>query len=179
VTALLDASVLYSAPLRDLLMHLAVGGLYAARWTDRIHDEWTRSLLQNRPDRTRARLQRTRDLMNSALLDSLISGYEELIPRLRLPDPNDRHVLAAAIHAGADLILTMNLRHFPVRTLAASHHSSTSGRLRRPSAQHGAGLDLFCAQGTPGGTEEPAKDGAGIPRNVAASIAPADHRGPA
>lgn len=51
--------------------------------------------------------------MNNAVLDSLIEGYEDLIPALRLPDPNDRHVLAAAIHGGADGIVTVNLRDFP------------------------------------------------------------------
>ncbi|WP_348814901.1 hypothetical protein NFG57_17995 [Halomonas sp. H10-59] len=45
-----DACVLYPAPLRDLLMCLATSGLFAARWTEQIHDEWTRNLLKNRPE---------------------------------------------------------------------------------------------------------------------------------
>lgn len=117
-TALLDASVLYPAPLRDLLMHLAGTGLFRARWTEAIHEEWISNLLQNRADLSRERLQRTRDLMNAAVLDCLVDGYDELIPGLALPDPGDRHVLAAAIRAGAGVIVTMNLRHFPTEALA-------------------------------------------------------------
>lgn len=45
-----DACVLYPAPLRDMLMRLALTDLYRARWTDMIHDEWTRNVLKQRPD---------------------------------------------------------------------------------------------------------------------------------
>lgn len=61
-TALLDASVLYPAPLRDLLLELAVADLYRAKWSDAVHEEWIRSVLRDRPDLTRAQLERTRDL---------------------------------------------------------------------------------------------------------------------
>lgn len=115
--ALFDACVLYPAPLRDFLMHLALTDLFRAKWTDEIHDEWIRNLLKNRADLTRKRLQRTRDLMNSHVRDCLVLGYEELIPSLTLPDPSDRHVLAAAICAGADVIVTYNLSDFPADTL--------------------------------------------------------------
>lgn len=113
LTAVLDACVLYRAPLRDLLMHLAVADVFRAKWTDAIHDEWMRSLLESRPDLTRDRLQRTRDLMNAHVRDCLVTGYEDLIPGLRLPDPDDRHVLAAAIRADADVNVTYNLDDFP------------------------------------------------------------------
>jgi hypothetical protein len=112
-TALYDACVLYPAPLRDLLMGLAGTGLFRARWTDDIHNEWIENLLKNEPHRDRARLERTRNLMNAAVLDCLITGYEPLIPALALPDPDDRHVLAAAIRGRADVIVTYNLKHFP------------------------------------------------------------------
>ncbi len=62
-TAIYDACVLYPAPLRDLLMHLALTDLFRAKWTDAIHDEWIRSVLENRPDLTREQLERTRALM--------------------------------------------------------------------------------------------------------------------
>lgn len=63
-TAILDACVLYPAPLRDLLLNLACLGLFRARWTSEIHEEWIRNLLRDRPDPTPSQLQRTRDLMD-------------------------------------------------------------------------------------------------------------------
>lgn len=108
-----DACVLYPAPLRDLLMHLATTGLFRAKWTNQIHDEWIRNLLKDRPDLTLAQLTRTRELMNSHVLESLVEGYEQRINTLTLPDPNDRHILAAAIESKACLIVTWNLRDFP------------------------------------------------------------------
>ena len=113
VTALYDSCVLYPAPLRDLLVHLGASGLVHAKWTQRIHDEWMDALLINRPDLSRDRLLRTRDLMDRAVLNCLVEGYEPLAASLVLPDPNDCHVLAAAVHCGADAIVTLNLKHFP------------------------------------------------------------------
>lgn len=115
--ALYDACVLYPAPLRDLLMHLALSGLYRARWTARIHDEWMRNVLANRPDLTREQLERTRHLMDSSVPDCLITGYEGLVATLHLPDPGDRHVLAAAIMCNAGAIVTFNLKDFPESAL--------------------------------------------------------------
>lgn len=112
-TVLYDACVLYPAPLRDLLMHLAVTDLFRAKWTDAIHDEWIRSVLKDRPDLKPEQLQRTRELMNCHIRDCLVTGFESLIPSLTLPDPEDRHVLAGAIRGGADLIVTFNLKDFP------------------------------------------------------------------
>ena len=116
-TALLDASVLYPAPLRDLLLELAVSDLYRAKWSNVIHDEWINALLRTRPDLTRERLERTRDLMNTHTRDALVTGFEDLIEVLTLPDPNDRHVLAAAIKGRADVIVTTNLKDFPNNAL--------------------------------------------------------------
>jgi predicted nucleic acid-binding protein len=111
--ALLDACVLYPAPLRDLLLRLALTDLFRARWTDRIHEEWVRSLLSQRPDLSRERLQRTRELMDRTVPDCLVTGFEELIESLDLPDSQDRHVLAAAIRAQAGVIVTYNIGDFP------------------------------------------------------------------
>lgn len=116
-TVIYDACVLYPAPLRDLLMHLALSDLYRARWSNLIHDEWMRNLLSNRPDLTREQLARTRNLMNHSVRDCVISDFEYLIPSINLPDPNDRHVAAAAIHSGASLIVTFNLKDFPAEAL--------------------------------------------------------------
>ena len=119
LVALYDANVLYPAPLRDLLMHLALTGLFQAKWSEQIHDEWTRNVLKNRPDLTREQLERTRQLMDLHVRDGLVTGYEALIPTLDLPDPDDRHVLAAAIHVQADIIVTYNLNDFPREVLDA------------------------------------------------------------
>jgi len=116
-TALLDACVLYPAPIRDLLVHLAKTGLYRAKWTDKIHDEWIRNLLTDRPDLTKEQLNRTRVLMDKAVLNGLVHNYEDLIQAMALPDPDDRHVLAAAIRCRADVIVTYNLKDFPENIL--------------------------------------------------------------
>lgn len=112
-TALLDANVLYPAPMRDVLMQLAVTDIFKAKWTEDIHREWIDALIRNEPHRDRTALERTRDLMNQATRDCLVTGYEAIIPSLELPDPNDRHVLAAAIVGRCDVIVTQNLKDFP------------------------------------------------------------------
>jgi hypothetical protein len=118
---LYDACVLYPAPLRDLLMHLALADLFQARWTDQIHDEWTRNVLANRPDISPTNSARCRKLMDEHVPDCLVTEYEPLIPTLILPDADDRHVLAAAIHSGATLIITFNLVDFPASILDGFH----------------------------------------------------------
>ena len=116
--AVYDACVLYPAPLRDLLMHLALSGLYRARWSTRIHEEWMTALLEKRPDLSRDDLEWTRSKMDEAVPDCLVTGYEGLEAGLTLPDPDDRHVLAAAILCGAGTIVTYNLKDFPDELLA-------------------------------------------------------------
>ena len=115
-TAVLDANTLFPAPLRDLLLSLAVEGLYHARWTTRIHDEWVRNLALARPE-IASRLSELVGLMNRSVPDCLVENYEGLIAGLSLPDPNDRHVLAAAIAGHADVIVTFNLKDFPAGVL--------------------------------------------------------------
>lgn len=112
-----DANVLYPNTLRDLLIRIAQAGLVGAKWTDRILDEVFTNILKNHPDLDPVRLARTRQLMNTAVRDCLVEDYESLIPALELPDPDDRHVLAAAIRAQAQVIVTNNVRHFPVASL--------------------------------------------------------------
>jgi predicted nucleic acid-binding protein len=99
-------------------MYLAVTGIYRARWTEQIHDEWIRNLLHKRPDLDPEKLQRTRELMNTNVPGSVVSGYESLIGGLSLPDPDDRHVVAAAIQTRAEAIITFNLKDFPSEYLA-------------------------------------------------------------
>ena len=116
LTALLDACVLYPQTLRDLLLNLARTDLFRARWTELINEEWTRKLLEKNPGKA-DRVARTLALVNQSVEDCLISGYEEVIPTLQLPDPDDRHVLAAAIVGQADVIITLNLDDFPPEPL--------------------------------------------------------------
>lgn len=116
--AVYDACVLYPAPLRDLLVRLALTGLFRAKWSAQIHDEWIRSLLKTRDDLALERLQRTRHLMDRIVPDCLVTGHEGLIAQLHLPDEKDRHVLAAAIRAQAGVIVTYNLKDFPAEALA-------------------------------------------------------------
>jgi len=111
--ALLDASVLYPVSLRNLLMRLTLNGLFQARWSHQIHQEWIAAVLRDRPDLSADRLYKIRDAMNAQAEDCIVTGHESLIGSLTLPDLDDRHVLAAAIVAGADVIVTHNLRDFP------------------------------------------------------------------
>jgi hypothetical protein len=116
--ALYDACVLYPAPLRDLLMRLALSGLYRARWTARIHEEWIHAVQLRRPSVPLDKLERVRELMNANIEDCVVTDYEGLESGLQLPDPNDRHVLAAAIKCDAGTIVTCNLKDFPDDVLA-------------------------------------------------------------
>jgi predicted nucleic acid-binding protein len=117
-TVVLDACVLHSSRVRDVLVSLASAGLFRARWSVEIHEEWMKSVLARRPDLDRDALERTRELMDKAVRNCLVENYAELIPALSLPDPGDRHVLAAAIASGAGAIVTLNLRDFPRDVLA-------------------------------------------------------------
>ena len=130
-TAFYDANVLYPAELRNLLMHLALIGLVRAKWSADVHEEWISNLLKKRPDLTRDKLERTRMLMDKHAVDALVTGYEDLIPGLQLPDPDDRHVLAAAIRGHADVIVTMNLRDFPSGAIGS--FGIEAQRIRRSS----------------------------------------------
>lgn len=117
LVALIDANIFYSAILRDLIVQLASARLFRARWTHRIEAEWSRNLLKNRPDITASRLATTKALMTRAVPDAFVEGYEAIVADLNLPDPDDRYVLAAAIHAQVHVIVTRNLRDFPVEML--------------------------------------------------------------
>jgi predicted nucleic acid-binding protein len=117
LTVVYDACVLYPAPLRSFLMYLAMTDLFRARWSNAIHEEWMEHVERDYPDITRQQVVRIRDLMNAHVRDCLVTGFEHLIPAVSLPDPDDRHVVAAAIHCGADLIVTFNLKDFPRETL--------------------------------------------------------------
>jgi len=112
-----DACVLYPAPLRDLLIRIARRGLVRAKWSGAIVDECFRSILKNEPHRRPESLTRTRELLNLAVADCLVTGYEDLIESIELPDLDDRHVVATAVRCGAQAIVTANLKDFPRKNL--------------------------------------------------------------
>ena len=112
-----DACILYPFHLRNIVVQLAVDRLVDARWTDAIHREWMRSLAARMPAIPLERLQSTRQLMNAALPTAMVSVSQQQLRLVSLPDPDDRHVVAAGIAAGASLILTWNLRDFPAAEL--------------------------------------------------------------
>lgn len=117
-TALLDANVLHQYPLTSLLLELAEARLYRPAWSADIHAEWQRSVRAARPGTDPALLERRRAAMDAAVPDARVSGYAPLVGALTLPDPDDRHVLAAAIRAKAQVIVTFNEADFPPATLA-------------------------------------------------------------
>lgn len=118
-TALLDACVLYPRAIADSLISLAAAGLYAAKWTTAIEEEWVRNLELQRPDLV-GKLGYRRDQMRLAVVDWEVpeQAWSAITGRLRLPDADDVHVLAAAIAGHADCIVTANLKDFPADALA-------------------------------------------------------------
>lgn len=115
----LDACVLYPSFLRDLLIRLGLTGLYQPKWSATIEDEWQRNLLANRTDLTPEQIQRTAALMNTAVPDAMITGFESLINSVDLPDVDDRHVVAASVRSNSEIIVTFNLKDFPAPALNA------------------------------------------------------------
>lgn len=115
---LCDANVLYGSLLRDLLIRLGVSGALRPRWTARIEQEWVGNLLEHRPDLSRTRLERTCALMRRAIPEGQVEAGDELVIGA-LPDPDDRHVLAAALVSGAEVLLTFNEEDFPFAMVPA------------------------------------------------------------
>lgn len=114
--AVLDASVLFPAAVRDTLLRAAAAGLYRVQWSDEILEEVRRNLVSS-GRATYEQAQRLVDIMRQAFPEAAVAGYEGLIDRLT-NDPKDRHVLAAAIVGHAEVIVTDNLRDFPHQALA-------------------------------------------------------------
>jgi predicted nucleic acid-binding protein len=113
---LLDANVLFPFRVRDVLLTFAHEGLFRARFTDDILDEWTRNLIRLKPHlETSVRQQEA--MIREVFDECFVTGYGPIIPSLDLPDLGDRHVLAAAIRASAQVIVTENRRDFPAAVL--------------------------------------------------------------
>lgn len=115
--AVLDANVLYGSFLRDVLLSLFAAGMYEAKWTEQITNEWVRHLLKNNESVTERGIQNTVGHMNAIRPDPLVSNYEKYIGDITIPDVDDRHVVAAAIACGAQKIVTWNLGDFPNKIL--------------------------------------------------------------
>ena len=117
-TAVLDACVLFPIATADALVSLAVAGLFSAKWTVAIEDDWL-GVAERRHPGLLGRFTTRRDAMRDAVLDCEVNaeGWLALAPSLTLPDPKDVHVLAAAIAGHADCIVTTNLKDFPASIL--------------------------------------------------------------
>ncbi len=119
-SALLDTCVLVPSVLRDLLLELGTGPAYRPVWSDRIENELRQTIVELRarrgrdPQETQAYVTRLLHQMNTALPDARATvepGSEETVSGL--PDPDDNHVVAAAVAGRADVVVTFNLRDFP------------------------------------------------------------------
>jgi predicted nucleic acid-binding protein len=113
-----DANVLYSAALRDILIELAVARVIRLHWSEAVLDELDKAILSARPTTSKVRLASRRTAMNAALPDANVVPAPGRALMAKLPDPNDQHVLAAALDGGCTTLLTFNLRDFPPEQLA-------------------------------------------------------------
>ena len=113
----LDTNVIYPIEIRDLLFWFAHFDMYTPKWSEHIFDEWKDVMIRNGISEEEAskRVERA----NIAFPDALVANYSGLINSLELPDPKDRHVLAAAIKTNANVIVTNNIKHFPKDYLAS------------------------------------------------------------
>lgn len=112
--AVLDACVLVPVALADTLLRVAEKGLYRPLWSERILAEAQAATEEIHPGIS---VDKRYADMREAFADALVTGWEPLERAVTLPDADDRHVLAAAIHAGTQAIVTFNLRDFPAREL--------------------------------------------------------------
>lgn len=114
-SVILDACVLVQAAVRDTLLRLFERRLFLARWTDEIMDEVVRTLegkLHRTPQQTDHLVRELRE----HFADAWVEGYRQLIPAMT-SHQKDKHVVAAAVKAGCEVIVTYNLKHFPADAL--------------------------------------------------------------
>jgi len=114
---LIDTCVLYPTVMREMVLGTARAGAFSPLWSDRILEEWARAAQKLGPTGTsQARAEIA--LIRQNFPDAMVAVPEGLHARLWLPDKNDIHVLAAAVSASADAVMTLNAKDFPKGTLA-------------------------------------------------------------
>lgn len=113
----LDACVLVPVALADTLLRLAEAGLYRPLWSERILDEMVDAIEAVRPNLAAGAARKRADVMRRFFEDAEVAGWQGLEPGITLPDPDDRHVVAAALRGRADVIVTANVRDFPAERL--------------------------------------------------------------
>lgn len=116
-TAFINSNVFHGARLRSLIIEMAQSGMFRARWSERVHQEWISSVRRRRPGIDREKLNSYRLQMDLAVPNALVSCYEQFVSSITLPDPDDRHIVAAAHAARASVIVTFNEKHFPDEVL--------------------------------------------------------------
>lgn len=115
-TCVLDTNVIYPIDIRDLLFWFAWNDLYTPKWSQTVFKEWED--VMRRKNISDIEIQKRIEKTNAAFPDALVKNYESLIDSLTLPDPDDRHVVAAAIKVNANVIVTNNIKHFPCEYLS-------------------------------------------------------------
>jgi len=121
---------------RDLLLCFYEADLYRARWSETIQQEWLRHAIDRNPTKE-ANLQRTDRLMREHFAEAWIEDFDRFIPTVELPDPDDRHVVAAAIACNAQYIVTDNIKHFPEEDLSALHlEAGTADKFLAGTVEH-------------------------------------------
>lgn len=116
-SAFLDACVLVPVALADTLLRLAEAGLYRPLWSDRVLDEMVDAIGLIHPKLAWGRARSRADAMQASFEDACVTDWEELVAGISLPDPDDRHVAAAALQGRADMVVTANVRDFPIEVL--------------------------------------------------------------
>ena len=117
-TVVLDACVLVPVTAADTLLRLAEREMYRPVWSERIIDEVKRAVERLHPQLSAKQIDHRFRCMSEAFEDASVSGWESLEGSIVVPDENDRHVVACALVADADTIVTNNIRDFPAETLA-------------------------------------------------------------
>jgi predicted nucleic acid-binding protein len=118
VSVVYDANVLIPFHIAHLLLFVAQARLVRARWSADIQWEWVERSLEKFLGLSRESIERRRDAMNRAIPDAIVAGYEHRIGSIRFPDPDDRHVVAAALQCGAKIVVTLDKQHFNAKSLA-------------------------------------------------------------